>query len=289
VAAFVLIVVFVVLGDVLAVLTGALLGLVDLTTETESLGGELWLLFAGFGGGAALVLLWVRAYERRGLSAIGLGRRRALLRFGRGYLLGLACVLVTIGAIWAAGGYVVENGGALVRGAALAALGPIGLFLLAFIVQGSTEEIIARGWLMQVIASRYGVLLAILGNTALFTLAHAGNIAASPELALGLVNIALFAIAASLYAVKEGSIWGVCGWHASWNWLLGLGFGLEVSGQALPVSPLVIDLAARPDAAWWLTGRAFGPEGSVCETVLLALLALYFASRPMPTVPTETA
>ena len=122
---------------------------------------------------------------------------------------------------------------------------------------------------MQLIASRHGIWIAVVANSALFALAHAGNIEPSNELYVGLANIVLFGLFISLYAVREGSLWGVCGWHAAWNWLLGLGFGLEVSGMKIDSLPLITDLTAAPGAAWWLTGGAFGPEASLATTAVL--------------------
>ena len=169
----------------------------------------------------------------------------------------------------AAGGYVVEGPGAFGSAAVGAALLPIGVLMLGFIIQGSTEEIVFRGWLMQLIASRHGLWIAVIANSALFALAHAANIAPSKELYVGLANIVLFGLFISLYAAREGSLWGVCGWHAAWNWLLGLGFGLEVSGQVIDTAPLIADLTGRDGAAWWLTGAAFGPEASLVTTAVL--------------------
>jgi len=85
---------------------------------------------------------------------------------------------------------------------------------------------------------------------------------------MGLLNIVLFGVFISLYAVREGSLWGVCGWHAAWNWLLGLGFGLEVSGMKIDSLPLITDLTGAPGAAWWLTGASFGPEASLVTTAV---------------------
>ena len=201
------------------------------------------------------------------------------MRFLRGYLLGLAFLLTVIGVIWAAGGYVVEGAGAFGSAAIGAALLPIGVLLLGFIIQGSSEELLFRGWLMQLIASRYGLWIAVIANSALFALAHAGNIEPSKELLVGLANIVLFGLFISLYAVREGSLWGVCGWHAAWNWLLGLGFGLEVSGMKIDSLPLITDLAAAPGAVWWLTGGAFGPEASVVATAVLLIGTVMLALR----------
>jgi len=225
-------------------------------------------LGAAFGLTAVLVLLWARFFERRGPATLGLNGRGPM-RFVRGYLIGLGFLLTVVGLIWALGGYVIEGTGAFGSAAVGASLIPIGVLMLGFIIQGSTEEILFRGWLMQLIASRHGVWIAVIANSALFALAHAGNMEPSNELFSGLANIALFGLFISLYAVREGSLWGVCGWHAAWNWLLGLGFGLEVSGMAVDATPLITDLTTAPDAAWWLTGGAFGPEGSLVTTAVL--------------------
>lgn len=225
-------------------------------------------LGAAFGVTAILTLLWARLFERRGPSALGFNADGPK-RFVRGYLTGLGFLLAVLGTIWLAGGYVVEGPGAFQSAAVGAALLPIGVLMLGFIIQGSTEEILFRGWLMQLIASRHGLWLGVIVNSALFALAHAGNIEPSKELYVGLANIVLFGLFISLYAAREGSLWGVCGWHAAWNWLLGLGFGLEVSGQVIDTVPLIADLADKPGAAWWLTGAAFGPEASLVTTAVL--------------------
>jgi len=235
-------------------------------------------LVASFGLGSVLVLLWAWLFERRGPAALGLNAKGPV-RFLRGYLIGLAFLGGVVGIIGAAGGYVVEGPGAFGSAAVGAALLPIGVLMLGFIIQGSSEELLFRGWLMQLIASRHGLWIAVIGNSALFALAHAGNIEPSNELYVGLANIVLFGLFISLYAVREGSLWGVCGWHAAWNWLLGLGFGLEVSGMKIDSLPLITDLTGAPGAAWWLTGASFGHEASLVTTAVLLSGTVVLALR----------
>ncbi|ADL01917.1 CPBP family intramembrane glutamic endopeptidase [Brevundimonas subvibrioides] len=237
-----------------------------------------YILFVAFGLGAALTLAWVVFFERRRLANVGLNGDFAV-RFGRGFGLGLAYLATVVCIIWATGAYRVEASGIFQAGLSAAVLTPLVVLLFGFIVQGSTEEIVFRGWLMGIIASRHGLVIALTVSSLLFGLAHAGNIDPSPELALALVNIALFGLFIGLYAAREGSIWGVCGWHAAWNWLLGTGFGLEVSGEVVNVTPSIVDLQAVDGAAWWLTGGAFGPEGSVVVTAVLLISAVVLVLR----------
>lgn len=278
IAAIVLGLVFMLGGQLGAYLPAIAAGFITPGGGTDGWPQLTYELVAAFGLSSVLVLLWAWLFERRGPATLGLNAKGPL-RFVRGYLLGLAFLATVVGVIWAAGGYVVEGTGAFGSTAVGAALLPIGVLMLGFIIQGSSEELLFRGWLMQLIASRHGIWIAVLGNSALFALAHAGNIEPSNELYVGLANIVLFGLFISLYAVREGSVWGVCGWHAAWNWLLGLGFGLEVSGMKIDSLPLITDLTAAEGAAWWLTGGAFGPEASVVTTAVLLTGTVVLALR----------
>lgn len=266
-AALVLAIVFIALGQLIAAVPGALLGLMTPGGDMVGWRGTAYVL-ASFAFIAVIVVAWVRLFERRGLDVIGFNGNGAK-RFLRGFALGLAFLLAVVGIIAALGGYRIEGGGAFAAPSVAGALAPIVVLLLGFVIQGSTEEIVTRGWLMQVIASRHGLAWGVGLSAALFGLLHAANIKPSPELALGVTNVTLFGVMIVLYAAREGSIWGVCGWHAAWNWLLGLGFGLEVSGQVIETRPLIVDLTTRADLPWWITGAAFGPEGSVVTTAVL--------------------
>ena len=279
-AAILLAILFLGFGQAGAFFPAVILGFVDPTGGTDGWPQLAYQLGVAFGLGSLMLLLWAWLFERRGPSTLGLNAHGPM-RFARGYGIGLGFLAGVVGVVWLAGGYVVEGPGAFGSAAVGAALLPIGVLLLGFIIQGSSEELLFRGWLMPLIASRHGLWIAVIANSVLFALAHAGNIEPSNELYVGLANIVLFGLFISLYAVREGSLWGVCGWHAAWNWLLGLGFGLEVSGQVIDTTPLITDLVAAPGAVWWLTGGAFGPEASIVTTafLLIGTVALMLRGR----------
>lgn len=250
----------------------------------------------GFAFTALMIFLWVWLFERRGLQAIGFNQD-GFRRFGRGFLIGLGFLAAVVGLIWTVGGYRIEAAGVWAA-PSLESVLPILILLVGFSIQGSTEEIVMRGWIMQLIASRHGIIWAIVLNAVIFSLLHGMNIKPSPELALGLLNIVLVGVFFSLYAIREQSIWGVCGWHAAWNWLLGLGFGLEVSGNAIETPPLVVDLIGVDRAPWWITGGKFGPEASIAASIVLALGIVWLiwkgalkqgAGYPAPEKPVEAA
>ena len=194
----------------------------------------------------------------------------------RGYLVGLILLAACVGGILGQLAAIRWKHAGVISAPTMAAFIPIGFLMVGFLIQGSTEELLLRGWFMQLIASRHGILLAIALQALIFSALHAGNLKPVNELYLGLLNIVLVAIFLAQYAIAEGSLWGACAWHGAWNWLLGLGFGLEVSGMKMGVDPLLIDLADAKGAPWWLTGASFGPEASVVTTGVLLLGIIYF-------------
>lgn len=224
------------------------------------------LLLAGFAPTAILFFLWAWLFERRGPATLGFNSDGAR-RYLRGLALGVGFAGATIGGIALLGGYRVESAG-FWAAPSLTLFIPIVAVFFGFVIQGATEEIAMRGYLMQVVASRHGMYWGIGVSMVLFSALHAMNIPPSKELVMGLINIVLVGVFFSLYAIKERSLWGVCAWHSVWNWLLGVGFGVEVSGQKLDVRPFVIDLADT-GAPWWITGGKFGPEGSIVVTIVL--------------------
>ena len=265
-AAIALIVAFFVAGQLLTIF-GILKPMgfrsADLATQWQPLTIQL----LGFGFTALLILAWAWLFERRSPASLGLNGA-ALIRYGRGLLVGAGFLLASIGLAWALGGYRIEGAGVWTAPAPVLFI-PIACLFVGFMVQGGTEELMLRGWLMQLVASRHGLVIAIIVNSLVFTLLHAGNIKPSAELFLGLANLLLFSLLVSLYAIKEGSLRGVCAWHSAWNTLLGVGFGLDVSGGKIAVQSLIVDLAPAQGAPWWLTGGAFGPEASVTTSVVL--------------------
>ncbi len=225
--------------------------------------------------------IWVIVGENRSLGTIGFTMRSWFSRYVRGFVSGVLFLLAVIGVIYYLGGYQVE---AMLPVAAAAnpllPVGVIGLFLIGFIIQGAAEEVVFRGWWMSALAARRGKAIALGVTSVLFALAHMGNVwPPTMESMIGVANIVLFGLFIGLYALKEESLWGVCGWHSAWNWLLGLGFGLEVSGQGIGATPLIVDLADAEGANTLITGGGFGPEASVVTTGVLMAGCLWFLMR----------
>ena len=232
-------------------------------------------LGTSFVGVYLLLWLWVRFAEKRPFRTLGFRADRWVMRYGRGFLVGMVMFALAAGVPWAMGFY-------RLNGVPLAIAGSL-VVLFGWLVQSAAEELLFRGWLLPVLSVRYGVPLGVLVSAALFAAAHSLN----PHLnVLAILNLALFAIFAALYALHDGSIWGIAGAHAAWNWMQGNVMGIPVSGMQ-PVGGSWLSLVeSGPD---WLTGGAFGAEGGLAVSLVLAvgIALLLWKSKNSPQMGAE--
>lgn len=254
-------------------------GLLDAQEEPVGRLGAIALLLLPFGAMGLFIVAWAYLIERRPLDAIGLVDAGAGNTFAYGLLIGLLTSGCVVAAIWAAGGFQV----AAIAPAFGSADGLvyIAVLLACFIVQAGSEEILFRGWMLSALTRRINVIGAIVIVSAVFTLLHLGR--GTTLLTAG--NTILFSVFACCWALKSRNIWGVMGWHASWNWLLGVGFEVPITGLDLDVSALLVRL--MPLGPVHLTGGAEGPEGSVfCGLffviAIIVLLMRGALKRPTP-------
>lgn len=227
---------------------------------------RLILELLSFGFIILTVFRWTRKVEKRPIQTLGFYRENFLSNLLKGFGLGLALFLLTLLGLVALGQYRFES----------INLNPYSLVFVIFtvpfwILQGTTEEVVARTWLLPQLASRTNLKLAVVVSSLFFTLLHAGNSGLTP---LSLVNIFLFGVAMSLYLLKTDTIWGIGGIHGAWNFAQGNLFGVLVSGQSSGTSIMKFTPQGNQD---WLSGGSFGIEGSIMSSIILFLLILYLA------------
>jgi membrane protease YdiL (CAAX protease family) len=229
-------------------------------SPVQSAVNEIILLIFSFVPIALLLWLWVKFRERRAFWTLGLEKAGALGKYVRGMAFGILLFgLVTL--------FLVVTGFATYTPASsalsgLSALGGVLLVYIGWTIQGPVEEMLTRGWLMQVIGSRYKPWLGVVLSAVTFASLHALNPHVS---AIAILNLVLTGLLFSLVALWDGSIWGVCGLHAAWNWAEGNLFGFSVSGTTSAGGSL-LSMTVNGSSLW--TGGAFGPEGGLIDTLV---------------------
>ena len=205
-----------------------------------------------------LFIVWVKVIEKNSLSSLGFVKRNWLKYLGWGILLSLL-QMGMIALVYQVGGIGTFELNEL-------SLEPI-LFILGlfpfWLLQGGTEEVATRGWLLTRIAARSNLPLAIAISSSLFGILHMGNAGVT---FLSVLNIILDGVLAGLLFIYTDSIWLVVAQHGTWNYVQGNLLGFQVSGTGADASIFSFTMGSGPD---WLTGGAFGAEGSIITTLVL--------------------
>ena len=218
----------------------------------------------------AVVLLYCLLAEGRSLVSLGFTRRGAAVEYAVGILGGL--VLFGLPVLLC----VVTGTLTLTLAEPAPSLLPLLLCLGGFIIQGASEELLCRSYLMVSLSRGLPLWACAVINALLFSLLHLGNPGIS---VIPLVNIFLFGIFASLLTLRRGSVWMVCAIHSIWNFSQGNLFGIPVSGMAGLPSPLRAHVA---EGNWQslVNGGVFGLEGGLAVTVVLAVACIVVLLLP---------
>ncbi len=204
------------------------------------------------------VLFYCCKIEKRRLFTLGFVKNGAV----KEYLSGLVIGLLMFSAVY---GVMLLSGEVKFEGFNInLSIGTVLLFLLGFIIQGASEEILLRSYFFVSCAANTNVIVSVLASSALFAALHIGN----PGFTLlAFINLFLFGVFAALYFLRRGSIWGICALHTVWNFAQGNIFGCNVSGMPLDDS---IFLTADTQGVIW-SGGAFGPEGGIAVTMIFII------------------
>lgn len=206
-----------------------------------------------------VTILFCRFIEKRSIQSMGFVKKNAI----KDYLIGLVVGFSLFGLailICVATGTLNYEGFTLGSGLPI-----IFIFLLGFIIQGMSEEVILRGYLLVTLSAKGKMIIGIIINSVLFALMHLAN---SGITLLSVINIALFGVFASIYMLKRDSIWGVCAIHTIWNFAQGNIFGIKVSGMNMQQSVFSF---VPTQTGNLINGGSFGLEGGLAVTIVLIL------------------
>ena len=212
---------------------------------------------------AAVVLAYCLLAERRSLSSLGLSWRR----FPFDYALGLGGGVMLFGAAVL---LCVATGTLTLTATGMTAWGLWLLFIPGFLIQGMSEELLCRSYLMVSLSRGLPLWACAVTNALLFSILHVGNTDIG---IISLVNIFLFGLFASFLTLRRGSVLMACGIHSAWNFAQGNLFGIPVSGIAAWPSPLSARVADGALADLW-TGGTFGQEGGLSVTLILGIACI---------------
>ena len=198
-----------------------------------------------------VVILWSRCVEKSPWLGLGFTKKGAgkdfLLGWGIGATMLITCTLI----MWGLGAIEFTSTQFSIK-----LLGEFFILILAWSIQGTTEEILSRGWMFSSLSAKHTIPVGILISSLFFTFLHLGNHAIS---FIPLLDLTLFGVLTCLMMLKTGNIWKIGGLHAAWNCFQGNVFAFPVSGTQAGHAFIQVGITG-PE---WLSGGNFGVEGSV--------------------------
>ncbi len=223
------------------------------------------LKYYGFAVFFVVTLLYCKLFEKRKLKSLGFNKR--VLDYFVGAVLAVVLLAVIMFVCCVTG---VMSFGGFTSGTDV-------LYLLAlfagFLIQGSAEELVCRGFLLPSLLKKTSLPVAVLVSSTAFALPHLPTVLeADPQFALiGVINLYLVSAVFSLLFILRSNIYIVCGLHSVWNFVLNGAMGLSVSGSNSNENSL---LNFNVNAQNILSGGAYGVEASVVTAVLLGIVTI---------------
>lgn len=208
-----------------------------------------------------LIAVWftVRVLHMLPLTSIGLPRPDGV-RFIQGFLSGVLVMTGISLLLWGLGFATFEGEWTNPQ---FNRIDVVDLVITAFIA-GICEEILFRGFILHLLASRLGLYWAVGITSVLFSLVHIAN----PWYdAICFLNIVLLALIFSTMVIRTGNLYFGMAMHISWNLFDNYILGTEASGNT-PHSLYSVQLTG----ADWLTGGQSGTLGSLITTSVLGLV-----------------
>ncbi|CYV41257.1 CPBP family intramembrane metalloprotease [Streptococcus suis] len=221
------------------------------------------------------IILWARFVEKSPWLGLGIRKKGALKDFLLGWGIGAAMLTTCVLLMWGFGAIQVTS---FQFSANL--VGEFLILVLAWSIQGTAEELLTRGWMFSSLAAKHNIPVGILVSSLFFTFLHLGNDGIS---LIPLLDLTLFAILACLVMLKTGNIWVISGIHAAWNCFQGNVFAFPVSGTQAGQAFIAVETSG-PD---WLSGGAFGVEGSIISLLIQAGMITWLANELYFTSPSN--
>lgn len=222
-----------------------------------------WAMLLNLFGGIFAVIavcVYMKKFEKRKISSIGIRKSGAPLEI----LLGVAIGTVLIGAVFA-----ITFFSGTVSYAIIGFDIRILLYALGFAVFAFGEELLVRGFFMNVLARDMKPMTAIMVSSILYTIS--GFSISGGDGVINIINTILFGVLLGIFVFKRGSIWGAASIRFAFSFVSASLLGAPVFGSF----SLISLLAPQYNEPAILSGSSYyGFGGGLLMTLILAIAIL---------------
>ncbi len=211
-----------------------------------------------------IAILYCKLIEKRSFQDIGFTKQGTDYLLGIGIAVAMLVAVIIICLMTGSVTFLEINSDVNISGMLL--------WAVAFVIQGSEEEILCRGFLMNTLKKKVSVPVAVAISSTAFVVPHlimttileSGFIYA----VVGVANLYLISILFSIIVLWRKNIWISCGLHAAWNYVLNIILGLTVSGNVSKSEGMFLIQVN------WLNiinGAEYGFEASIATTFVIII------------------
>ncbi len=144
----------------------------------------------------------------------------------------------------------------------------LGVWIVSAFLNVIMQELLVRGYIYQLLKTRYNLPAAVIVTTAIFTLLHGGAFEAGIIAVINVITMCLFTTA--LYEAEE-TLWAPIMAHAVWNIVAAIILGVDSLAEDYPSL-----YSMAPSGNALLSGGDYEISGSILVTVMNILLLLLF-------------
>lgn len=222
--------------------------------------------YYGYAVFSLIAILYCKIFEKRSLKSVGFDCKVYDWLTGGVISILMLAVIIAVCCITGSMSFAGSSSGSGLKIMLLTAL--------AFVIQGSMEEILIRGFLMNSLRKKVSDKTAIFVSATVFVVMHLIGCPILEQGALGaavsIANLYLISVVFSMCMLIRKNIRINCGLHSVWNFVLNCVLGLTVSGsESSSEGMLLINI----DHADIINGGAYGVEAGLACTVVTAAVA----------------
>lgn len=209
-------------------------------------------------------ILYCKMIEKRNTASMGFQKKGFVIQYIRGMLIGAAFFIAAYGICLLTKSVTVEG----FNKNSFSLLYLIGI-LIGFLVQGMSEEVFCRGYLLVSLTRRHSVIGSIVVSSLFFSMMHGMDDDIS---LLAYINMFLFGAVMALLMIRYENIWIVGAAHSIWKFLQGAIFGMSVNRAQIKRTMFI---GKSVEGASFINGGKYGIEGGLSVTfVLIAGIAI---------------
>lgn len=253
------------LGEAIVIALHFAFGLNPLKGEMLSVQSMLLLKYYGYIVFLVLALLYCKFIEKRTIKSMGFNGK--VYEFFTGMGIALVLVIGSVALIMSLGQIKYNGIGEDYNLLIIAA------FFGAFIIQGTMEETLSRGFLMTSLTQKLNIPISITISALIFAIPHFSTLFANgySYALIGLINLILISVIFSLLMIKRKNIWISSGLHSFWNFLLFNIMGINLSGTDTEQTALLEFQITKKNI---LNGGDYGMEASIITMLVLGVFAI---------------